>query len=119
MPDGLSRSANLKPWLPFSAVTTAKPAPRKWLEMISRAVASSSMTRTQSPLKESASSRAGGHREIKRTAVAVRQTLGGAVLTLDGHNLIDIRFLSADFRRETDGETYRALLRFRAVTEPQ
>ena len=64
-------------------------------------------------------SRAGGHKEIKRAAAAVRQTLDDAALTLDGHKLIDIRFLSADFRRETDGETYRALLRFRAVTEPQ
>ncbi len=63
-------------------------------------------------------SRAGGHKEIKRAAAAVRQTLDGAALTLDGHKLIDIRFLSADFRRETDGETYRAVLRFRAVTEP-
>ncbi|MDE2112515.1 MAG: DUF3168 domain-containing protein [Alphaproteobacteria bacterium] len=64
-------------------------------------------------------SRGGGHRESKRAAAAVRETLDGAALTLDGHDLIDIRFLSADFRREADGETYRALLRFRAVTEAQ
>ena len=64
-------------------------------------------------------SRAGGHKEIKRAAAAVRDTLGGAALTLDGHDLIDIRFLSADFRREPDGQTFRAVLRFRAVTEPQ
>jgi hypothetical protein len=64
-------------------------------------------------------SRGGGTREIKLVAEAVREALDGAELTLDGQALIDLRFTSADFARETDGETYRAVMRFRAVTEPQ
>ena len=64
-------------------------------------------------------SRAGGRKELKLAAQAVRDCLDGASLALDGHALIDLRFLSADFTRETDGETFRALVRFRAVTEPQ
>jgi hypothetical protein len=63
-------------------------------------------------------SRGGGTREIKLVAEAVREALDGAELTLDGHALIDVRFVSADFARESDGETYRAVMRFRAVTEP-
>jgi len=63
-------------------------------------------------------SRAGGHKECKLAADAVRHVLDGAALTLSGHTLVDIRFLDADHARETDGETYRASLRFRAVTEP-
>ena len=63
-------------------------------------------------------SRAGGRKEIKLAAEAVRQCLDGASLALTGHTLVDLRYLSTDFARETDGETYRAILRFRAVTEP-
>ena len=63
-------------------------------------------------------SRGGGTREIKLVACAVRDALDGAELALDGHTLVDLRFTTADFARESDGETYRAVLRFRAVTEP-
>jgi hypothetical protein len=63
-------------------------------------------------------SRAGGRKEIKLAAEAVRGCLDGASLALDGHALVDLRFLSAAFVRETDGETFRAALKFRAVTEP-
>ena len=62
-------------------------------------------------------SRGGGHRESKRIAAAVREALDGTPLTLDGHHLIDIRFESADYARQSDNETWRAMLRFRAVTE--
>jgi hypothetical protein len=63
-------------------------------------------------------SRGGGRKEIKLAAEAVRDCLDGASLALTGHTLIDLRFLSAAFVRETDGETFRAVVRFRAVTEP-
>jgi hypothetical protein len=63
-------------------------------------------------------SRAGGRKEIKLAAGAVRDCLDGASLALTGHTLIDLRFLSAAFVRESDGETFRAVVRFRAVTEP-
>jgi hypothetical protein len=63
-------------------------------------------------------SRAGGMRESKRTASAVCVALDRSELTLEGHKLIDLRFASADYTRQSDGETYRAVLRFKAVTEP-
>lgn len=63
-------------------------------------------------------SRAGGRQECKLLADAVRATLDGAALTLTGHVLIDIRYLSAQFLRESDGLTFRAVVRLRAVTEP-
>ena len=63
-------------------------------------------------------SRAGGHKEAKLAADAVCEALDGVLLELDGHTLVDLRFTTADYSRESDGETYRAVLRFRAVTEP-
>ena len=64
-------------------------------------------------------SRAGGRKECKLAAEAVRDALHGASLALTGHTLVDLRYLSTDFARETDGETFRATVRFRAVTEPE
>jgi len=63
-------------------------------------------------------SRSGGHRESKQTAEAIRGALDGAALALVGFALIDIAFQSADYARQLDGETWRASLRFRAITEP-
>lgn len=64
-------------------------------------------------------SRSHGAREIKLIASAVRACLDGAPLALDGHVLIALAFVSADYVRQSDGETWRGSLRFRAVTEPQ
>ena len=55
-------------------------------------------------------SRQGGHNEAHRIA--------GALLALIDHALVNFRFSVADIRREADGRTYHALVRFRAVTEP-
>jgi hypothetical protein len=63
-------------------------------------------------------SRAGGRKEIKLAAEAVRECLDGASLALTGHTLVDLRYLSAQFSRDSDGETFRTTVRFRAVTEP-
>jgi hypothetical protein len=63
-------------------------------------------------------SRGGGHREAKEIAAAIRDCLDGAALSLAGFALIDLAFRTADYAREPDGETWRAALRFRAVTEP-
>jgi hypothetical protein len=48
----------------------------------------------------------------------VRACLDGASLTLAGQTLIDILYQGEEAMRETDGETFRAVIRFRAVTEP-
>ena len=64
-------------------------------------------------------SRQGGHKEAHLVAGALLQALDDAPLTLDDHRLVNFRFALADVRREADGRTYHALVRFRAVTEPQ
>jgi hypothetical protein len=64
-------------------------------------------------------SRQGGHKEAHLVAGALLQALDDAPLILTDHRLINFRFALADVRREADGRTYHALVRFRAVTEPQ
>ena len=63
-------------------------------------------------------SRQGGHKEAHIIAGALLQALDDAALALADHALINLRFSVADVRREADGRTYHALVRFRAVTEP-
>ena len=63
-------------------------------------------------------SRQGGHKEAHGIAGALLHALDDAPLTPDGHRLINLRFAVADIRRESDGRTYHAVVRFRAVTEP-
>jgi hypothetical protein len=63
-------------------------------------------------------SRQGGHKQAHLIAGALLQALDDAPLTLADHRLINFRFAVADVRREADGRTYHALVRFRAVTEP-
>ena len=62
-------------------------------------------------------SRAPGRREARLAAQAVLDALDGAELTIDGHTLIDLRWLSSDSARESDGETVHAQIKFRAVME--
>ncbi|MBS0536879.1 MAG: DUF3168 domain-containing protein [Proteobacteria bacterium] len=63
-------------------------------------------------------SRQGGHKEAHVIAGALLQALDDAPLSLTDHRLVNLRFAVADVRREADGKTYHALVRFRAVTEP-
>jgi len=63
-------------------------------------------------------SRQGGHKEAHVIAGALLQALDDAALSPSGHRLVNLRFTVADIRREADGRTYHALVRFRAVTEP-
>jgi hypothetical protein len=63
-------------------------------------------------------SRQGGHKEAHVIAGALLQALDDAALSPDGHRLVNLRFSVADIRREADGRTYHAVVRFRAVTEP-
>jgi hypothetical protein len=63
-------------------------------------------------------SRQGGHREAHIIAGTLLQALDDAPLAPDGHHLVNLRFSLADIRREADGRTYHAVVRFRAVTEP-
>lgn len=63
-------------------------------------------------------SRHGGHREAHVIAGTLLQALDDAPLAPEGHHLVNLRFALADIRREADGRTYHAVVRFRAVTEP-
>lgn len=64
-------------------------------------------------------SRQGGHKEAHVITGALLQALDDAPLTPTGHRLVNLRFAIADIRREADGRTYHAVVRFRAITEPQ
>jgi hypothetical protein len=63
-------------------------------------------------------SRQGGHKEAHVITGALLAALDDAPLAPAGHRLVNLRFSIADIRREADGRTYHALVRFRAVTEP-
>jgi hypothetical protein len=63
-------------------------------------------------------SRAAGRRETRLAGQAVIDALNGAALMIDGHTLIDLRWLDGESIRESDGETVHAQLRFKAITEP-
>ena len=63
-------------------------------------------------------SRQGGHAQAHLIAGALLQALDDAPLALAEHALVNLRFTLADVRREADGRTYHAIVRFRAVTEP-
>ncbi len=63
-------------------------------------------------------SRERGRRQSYEIVQAVNAVLDDAALALDDHVLVNLRFEAADLRREADGITYHALMRFRAVTEP-
>jgi hypothetical protein len=63
-------------------------------------------------------SRQGGHKQAHLIAGALLAALDDAPLDLADNHLVNFRFAVADVRREADGRTYHALVRFRAVTEP-
>jgi hypothetical protein len=63
-------------------------------------------------------SRQGGHKQAHVITGALLQALDDVALQPSGHRLVNLRFALADIRREADGRTYHALVRFRAVTEP-
>jgi hypothetical protein len=63
-------------------------------------------------------SRQGGHKEAHLIAGTLLSALDDAALSLTDHRLVNLRFALADIRREADGRTYHAVVRFRAVTTP-
>lgn len=64
-------------------------------------------------------SRHGGHREAHEIAGALLEALIDAPLAPNGHRLANLRFITADVRREPDGRTYHGIVRLRAYTEPE
>jgi hypothetical protein len=63
-------------------------------------------------------SRERGLSECHAIVAALRTALHDATLSLDGHALVNLRFETAEARRDPDGITFHGVLRFRAVTEP-
>lgn len=63
-------------------------------------------------------SRYRGKQETYEIADAIRDRLDEAALTLGENRLVNLRHQFSDLKRDEDGETWHAVLRFRAVTEP-
>ena len=58
-----------------------------------------------------------GNGETLRLADLICKFLGKAALTLEGFQLVDLRFLSFEARRAADGRLANGRLRYRAITE--
>ena len=63
-------------------------------------------------------SREAGRRQVRQIMSLLRATLHDQPLALTGHHLVNLRHELSEARREPDGDTYRGIVRFRAVTEP-
>lgn len=62
-------------------------------------------------------SQGAGRKQAHELLGIIEQTLDGQALPLDGHRLITLQHEHSEVRRESDGETWRGLLRLRATTE--
>jgi Protein of unknown function (DUF3168) len=62
--------------------------------------------------------RASGRKLAHEISSAIEVALDQQALVLDGHRLISLRHEFTDVRREADNETWRGIVRLRAVTEP-
>ena len=60
---------------------------------------------------------AAGRKAIHEIAAAVHAALHDQPLTLSGHRLVNLRHEFSETRRDSDGETYHGITRYRAVTE--
>ena len=63
-------------------------------------------------------SRYEGHKEAQDILDALEAALQDAPLSLTGHALINLQFVSSQIIRDPDGATTHGTLRLRAVTEP-
>lgn len=59
-----------------------------------------------------------GRKEVQEVLGMLEEVLHDSALTLEGHQLVNLRHEFSQSRREPDGETYRGIIRYRAVTEP-
>lgn len=63
-------------------------------------------------------SRSGGRMEARAILSAIHGALHDAPLAVENNRLVNLRFVLSQVLRETDGETYHGIARYRAVTEP-
>lgn len=64
-------------------------------------------------------SKAAGRKQARGIAEAMRTALHDRALAVAGQRLVNLRHEFSEIRRDADGETYRGIVRYRAVTEPQ
>ncbi|RXF75454.1 DUF3168 domain-containing protein [Hansschlegelia zhihuaiae] len=64
-------------------------------------------------------SREGGLSQALKVSDRVARVIDGAALALDGSRLASLAWTGAEAARETDGKLRRAVVTFRAVTEPE
>ena len=62
-------------------------------------------------------SRHAGRREIRRIIDALYDALHEADFAIDGHRLVNIRFVFADIFKRGESDLYQGAARFRAVTQ--
>lgn len=62
-------------------------------------------------------SRQGGRLEASQIIAALDVVLTTAPLALAGHHLVNLHYEFSQVRRDSDGETFHGLVRYRAVTE--
>ena len=62
-------------------------------------------------------SRAHGRKQADEVITAAKSVLHDQPLTLVDHRLVNLRCEFSEARRDSDGETFHGLVRFRAVTE--
>ncbi len=63
-------------------------------------------------------SKSHGRKQVQETLGAIHDVLHDANLTLEDHNLINLRHNYTEIRRTPDGKAYHGLTRYRAVSEP-
>ncbi|MCI5047629.1 MAG: DUF3168 domain-containing protein [Aquisalinus sp.] len=63
-------------------------------------------------------SRYEGRAELKEIISAVHDVVHDAALTVTGQRLVSLRFVFSDIFRKVDSETFHAVMRYRALTEP-
>ncbi len=78
-------------------------------------VLGSSRTRLRFTLN--AWSREGGRRQAEQVVERLYQLLHGAAMAVDGHSLIDMRYLSSEIALLADGWTYVGAIRFEAMMQ--
>ncbi len=64
-------------------------------------------------------SRDRGRGEALEIAAAIDTAISAASLTLAGHTLVNLTYQQTDIALDEDGETFHAVLSYRAVTETQ
>jgi len=63
-------------------------------------------------------SRAKGRKQVHEIIDVMTAKLHDMNLPVSGHTLVNFRHELSEARRESDGETYHGIVRYRAVTEP-